>query len=74
MVSTYKSVEYDPDVDCLYVRISDKKIVNTIVVNEKFNIDVDAQNKPVGMEFLFLTSQKNNPQVAKALEGLVLTH
>jgi uncharacterized protein YuzE len=75
MGSTYKNIEYDPDVDCLYVRLSDKKIVNTIVVNDKFNIDVDAQNKPVGMEFLFLTSQQNkNPQLTKALEALTISH
>lgn len=45
-------VNYDHEVDALYIQISDEKPDGVIEVKEGLNIDVTKDGKIVGLEFL----------------------
>lgn len=48
-------IEYDRDVDALYIRIQEKNVAKTIEINEGLNIDFDDQGKLIGLEVLDAT-------------------
>lgn len=56
---------YDKEVNALYITISKNKIVQTISLDDNIFLDVDSDNKPVGIEYLL---SKELP--GKALEIL----
>ena len=50
-------IEYDPEVDALYVRLQEKIVAKTVEVDEGVNIDFDDQGKLIGLEILDATER-----------------
>jgi len=48
-------IEYDRDVDALYIRLQEKNVAQTIEIKEGLNIDFDDQGKLIGLEVLDAT-------------------
>ena len=48
---------YNEDVDAGYVKFTDNKIVKTEPISKNIHVDLDKNNKPVGVEVL---GMKNN--------------
>jgi uncharacterized protein YuzE len=63
------TVEYDPEDNVLYVKLTDKKIVSTIPIGDVVFIDISDDNKPVGIKYV-LTDR--NPETIKELQSLFL--
>jgi uncharacterized protein YuzE len=53
-------IEYSKDVDALYIKIRDAKIVDSIDVEKGVTIDIDEKGHIVGVEILD-ASEKLNP-------------
>ncbi|MDN5846180.1 MAG: DUF2283 domain-containing protein [Candidatus Nitrosocosmicus sp.] len=43
---------YDKEVNALYIKLSDKMIIDTITLGNDVFLDIDSDNKAVGIEFL----------------------
>jgi uncharacterized protein YuzE len=63
-------VEYDPEDNILYVKLTDKKIVSTLPVGGSVFIDISDNNKPVGIKY---TLTDKSPETIKALQSLFLS-
>ena len=63
------TVEYDPEDNILYVKLTDKKIVSTIPIGDMVFIDISDDNKPVGIKYV-LTDK--NPEMIKEIQSLFL--
>lgn len=50
-------IEYDKEVDALYIRIQEKKVAQTKEVAEGVNIDLDDTGKLIGLEILGATER-----------------
>lgn len=50
-------IEYDKEVDALYIRIQEKKVSRTKEVEEGINLDFDAQGKIIGLEIIGATER-----------------
>ena len=50
-------IEYDKEVDALYIRIQEKKVTRTKELEEGINIDLDAQGKLIGLEIIGVTER-----------------
>ena len=50
-------IEYDREVDALYVRLQEKFVAKTVEVDEGINIDFDDQGKLIGLEILDATER-----------------
>ncbi len=50
-------IEYDREVDALYIRIQEKKVFKTREIEEGINIDIDENNKIIGLEVLDATKK-----------------
>lgn len=48
--------EFDREADALYVRISDGPVYRTIELEEGVYADLDAENRPLGLEFVALAA------------------
>jgi len=46
-------ITYDKEVDALYIKLTDKKIISTEEIDESINVDLDDENKIVGIEVLY---------------------
>jgi len=56
-------IEYDSDVDALYIMIQGKEVAHTKELEEGVNIDYDCDEEIIGMEILVATErllQKDN--------------
>ncbi len=42
-------IQYFPDTDTLYIRLSNTKVANTDMINESLIVDLDADEKVVGI-------------------------
>ncbi len=42
-------IQYFPDTDTLYIRLSDTKVENTDAINDNLIIDFDAEERAVGI-------------------------
>ena len=42
----------EPELGVAYLKFSDSKVHRTVELNDDLNIDLDAEGKPVGIEFL----------------------
>ena len=62
-------VEYDPEDNVLYVKLTDQKIVSTIPLGGSVFVDISDNNKPVGIKYM-LTDR--NPEMVNALRSLFL--
>ncbi|CAN5891460.1 hypothetical protein BH23THE1_BH23THE1_32790 [soil metagenome] len=63
------TVEYDPEDNVLYVKLTDEKIVSTIPLGDVVFIDISDDNKPVGIKYV-LTDR--NPETIKEIQSLFL--
>ncbi|MBI5235278.1 MAG: DUF2283 domain-containing protein [Deltaproteobacteria bacterium] len=45
-------IEYDKEVDALYIRIQEKKVAHTREIEDGVNLDVDADGKIIGLEII----------------------
>lgn len=45
-------IEYDNDVDALYIRIQDKKVFRTQEIEEGVNVDLDERGAVIGLEII----------------------
>lgn len=50
-------IEYDREVDALYVRLQEKFVAKTVEVNEGINIDFDDGGRLIGLEILDATAR-----------------
>lgn len=50
-------IEYDKEVDALYIRIQEKKVAKTRQIEEGLNVDIDEQGKIIGFEILDATQR-----------------
>ncbi len=45
-------IEYDKEVDALYVRLQEKYVARTVQIEEGLNLDLDEEEKLIGIEVL----------------------
>ena len=45
-------IEYDREVDALYIRLQDKNVIRTTEIGEGLNVDFDENGKLIGLEVL----------------------
>ena len=50
-------IEYDREVDALYVRLQEKYVARTVEIEEGLNLDLDASGKLIGLEILDATER-----------------
>ncbi len=50
-------IEYDREVDALYIRLQEKYVARTVEVDEGINIDFDEKGKLIGLEVLDATER-----------------
>ncbi|MGB8656510.1 MAG: DUF2283 domain-containing protein [Candidatus Zixiibacteriota bacterium] len=50
-------IEYDKQVDALYIRIQEKKVAQTKEVADGVNLDLDETGKLIGLEILGATER-----------------
>ena len=50
-------IEYDREVDSLYIRIQQKKVYRTREVEEGVNLDLDEKGKIIGFEIIGATER-----------------
>ncbi len=50
-------LEYDREVDALYIRIQEKRVYKTKEIEEGINIDIDVDGKIIGLEILDVTKR-----------------
>jgi uncharacterized protein YuzE len=48
-------IEYDKEVDALYVRLQEKYVARTVEIEEGLNLDIDDEGKLIGLEVLDAT-------------------
>ena len=69
------TVEYDPEVDAAYVRLSEEKAVDqTVEFDKDVQAYLDADGKIVGIEIPNFSSRRTslNELVAKGIENVVV--
>lgn len=66
-------IEYDREVDALYIRIQDKKVSRTKELEEGINLDIDADGKIIGLEIIGAVERYNQKDIFNiATENLIL--
>jgi len=50
-------VEYDRDVDALYIKIQEKKVSHTKEIEEGINLNIDNDGKIIGLEIIGATER-----------------
>jgi len=45
-------IEYDNEIDALYIRLQEKDVERTVEITEGVNIDLDESGKLIGLEVL----------------------
>lgn len=48
--------EFDSEADALYIRINEGRVERTIELEEGVYADLDAENRPLGLEFIALAA------------------
>jgi uncharacterized protein YuzE len=67
-------IEYDKEVDALYIRIQEKKVARTKEIEEGINLDLDAEGKVIGLEIIGATERYSKEDLFNlATENLILT-
>lgn len=59
-------IEYDPEVDALYVRLNDSKIIESEEVQPGIILDFDENGKVSGVEVLNASHRQNAPLMKAA--------
>ena len=66
-------IEYDKEVDALYIRIQEKKVSETKEIAEGVNIDLDESGKLIGLEIIGATEKYTLEDIFNlSTENLVL--
>ena len=50
-------IEYDKEVDALYIRIQEKEVSHTKELEEGINLDMDDEGKIIGLEIIGATER-----------------
>lgn len=50
-------IEYDREVDALYIRLQEKYVARTVEIEEGLNLDLDENGKLIGLEVLDATER-----------------
>ena len=56
-------IEYDKDVDALYIRLQEKKVSKTEKIQDGLNIDFDSDGKLIGIEILDATERYSKADI-----------
>ena len=66
-------IEYDSDVDALYIIIQEKEVAHTKELDEGINIDLDADGKVIGLEIIGATERYSQKDIFNvSMENLML--
>jgi len=66
-------IEYDKDVDALYIRLQEKYVARTLEIEEGLNLDLDEEGKLIGLEVLDATERYTLSDIFNiATENLIL--
>ena len=66
-------IEYDKEVDALYIRLQEKTVARTREIEEGLNLDLDEKGKLIGLEVLDATERYNLSDIFNiATENLIL--
>lgn len=66
-------IEYDGEIDALYIRLQEKYVAKTIEIEEGLNIDLDENGKLIGLEILDATKRYSLADVFNiSTENLIL--
>ncbi len=50
-------IEYDSEIDALYIRMQEKYVDRTLEIEEGLNLDLDENGKLIGLEVLDVTER-----------------
>ncbi len=56
-------IEYDREVDALYIRLQEKYVAKTVEIEEGLNLDLDDKGKLIGLEVLDATDRYSLPDI-----------
>lgn len=56
-------IEYDKEVDALYIRLQEKKVAKTREFDDGLNIDFDESGKLIGFEILDATQRYSKAEI-----------
>ncbi len=66
-------IEYDREVDALYIRLQEKYVARTVELEEGLNIDLDEKGKLIGLEILDATERYSLADIFNiSTENLIL--
>jgi len=66
-------IEYDREVDALYIRLQEKYVAKTIELEEGLNLDFDENGKLIGLEVLDATERYSLSDIFNiSTENLIL--
>ena len=66
-------IEYDKEVDALYVRLQEKYVARTVQIEEGLNLDLDEEGKLIGVEVLDATQRYSLADIFNiSTENLIL--
>ena len=66
-------IEYDREVDALYIRIQEKAVSRTKEIEEGINLDIDEDNKIIGLEIINATERYSQKDIFNlSTENLIL--
>jgi len=66
-------IEYDNEIDALYIRLQEKFVVRTLEVEEGLNLDFDESGKMIGLEVLDAVERYSLADIFNiATENLIL--
>lgn len=67
-------IEYDPEVDALYIRIQEKYVATTREIAEGIHVDFDENGRVIGFEILDATDRYSQADIFNlATENLTLS-
>ena len=66
-------IEYDREVDALYIRLQEKYVTRTVEIEEGLNLDLDENGKLIGLEVLDATERYSLTDIFNlSTENLIL--
>jgi len=66
-------IEYDNEIDALYIRLQEKYVDRTVEIEEGLNVDFDESGKMIGLEVLDATDRYSLADIFNiSTENLIL--
>ena len=56
-------IEYDKEVDALYIRIQEREVSRTKEIDDGINLDIDEDNKIIGLEIIGATERYDQKDI-----------